>query len=149
MSIGIRLITANSVNQSLNTSVVLVDVTGLSVPLKAGQRLHFRFFIPCAVVGAASGIKVEAISTIAPARFVQSSKIYNGVTNAIVLSSVITAQAAVSNALANIGNHLIELEGEIVGGISDGVFKLQFAQLVADAANATILAGASLETTQF
>lgn len=149
MSIGVRTIYANSAAQAVTASTVLVDVTGLSTPLKANQRCHFRFFAPCAVAGAASGIKVQVVSTVAPSRYVQETKIFNGSTSAVALATVITAQAATSNALANIANHLIDIEGEIVAGATDGVLKLQFAQLVSDAAAASILAGASLEVTLF
>lgn len=149
MSVGIRVIFANSAAQSVANSAVLVDATGITAPLKANQRAHFRFFIPCAVAGAASGIKARVVTTVVPSRFVQESKIFNGSTNALALSSVITAQADISNALANIANHMIDVEGEVVAGATDGVLKLQFAQLVADAAAASVLAGASLEVTYF
>jgi hypothetical protein len=149
MSIGIRTIFANSAVQSVVSSTVLVDVTGLSFSLAPGQRAKFRCFIPCAVAGAVSGIKFQMITTVVPARYVEERKIFNGSTNAVAVASVVTAQTVVSNALANIANHMCDMEGEVVGGATASILKLQFAQLVSDPAAASVLAGASMEITTY
>jgi hypothetical protein len=146
--IGIRSIFRLAANQSVNsggTGTNLVDITGLQFPLAINQRVKFRAWLPCAVAGAASGLKFQATVPAGGAAYVVSAVIMNGVTNALALAAVIVAQAAVSNALANIGNHLCILEGEVINGATAGNLSIQFAQLVADAANATIIRGATLE----
>jgi hypothetical protein len=146
--IGIRSIFRLAANQSVNnggTGVTLVDITGLQFPLAINQRVKFRAWLPCAVAGAASGLKFQATVPAGGAAYAVSAVIMNGVTNALALAAVIVAQAAVSNALANIGNHLCILEGEVINGATAGNLSIQFAQLVADAANATIIRGATLE----
>jgi hypothetical protein len=143
--IGIRNIFRLAADQAVTASTVLVDVAGLAVNLAPGQRLKFRFYVPCAVAGTAPGLALEVITTVAPAQWNCAYKIINGSTSAFGKVSVQTAQAAVSNALANIANHLAEIEGEVTGGVTASVLKLQFAQLVSDAALVTILRGATLE----
>lgn len=146
--IGIRSIYRLAANQSVNnagTGTTLVDITGLQFSMAANKRVKFRAWLPCAVAGAASGLKFQVTGPAGLTSYTVSAYIGNGVTNANGLLSVITAQAAVSNALANIGNHICMLEGEMTLGATAGNLSIQFAQLVADAANATILAGATLE----
>jgi hypothetical protein len=146
--IGIRSIFRLAANQSVNsggTGTNLVDITGLQFPLAINQRVKFRAWLPCAVAGAASGLKFQATVPAGGAAYVVSGLIFNGSTNALAIASVIVAQAALSNALANIANHLCILEGEVINGATAGNLSIQFAQLVADAANATIIRGATLE----
>ena len=121
--IGIRSLYRLAANQSVNngtTGVTLVDVTGLQFAMAAGKRVKFRAWLPCAVVGAASGLKFQVTVPAAGTSYVTSAIILNGVTNAIGLSSVIAALGPVSNALANIGNHLCILEGEVINGVNAG-----------------------------
>lgn len=150
MSIGIRNIVANSVNQSILNSNVLVDVTGLSVPLASSQRCNFKVWIPITLAGATSGIKLEMITTQAAVTWTASYSIFNGSTNAVDKITTQTAQAAVTGALLNAANHLALIWGTVVGNATPGVLKLQFAQNVVDAVNAaTLLAGTTMEVVYF
>lgn len=147
MSIGIRNIFRLAANFPVTSSVALVDVTGLTVPLGVSVKMKYRIYIPCAVAGATPGVKFQVVVPAAGVSFTQSTMIFNGSTSAVDKISTITASAAVTGALANIANHYAVIEGEVVNGLTAGVLKLQFAQSVSDPAASTVLLGATLETT--
>jgi hypothetical protein len=127
------------------TSNVTLATVGLSVPIKANQRIKFRAWVKI-TVGAAGGVRLSLVAPIGVALYQTSIRL----NNTVAPSSTIAVQAgaaAFTNALANAGTHWVEVEGVVIGGAAtDGVLDLQFAQNTSDATPLQVLAGSSMET---
>lgn len=140
MSIGVF----NQVRQAAafaKTNNTLAN-TELILPIAAGQSFSGDAFLPFTLAGAASGAAVQVTVPAAGTSYILGYNITNGSSATVVQSDVITASAAFSNALANAADHYISLQISIVNGANAGNITIQFAQLVTDAAAATLLAGA-------
>ena len=74
-------------------------------------------------------------------------KLFDTITPAIT-TAIQTASAAFTNALAQAGNHWLEVEGTIVNGVTAGNLDIQMACNTA-ANQLTILAGGSMEVVKF
>lgn len=147
--IGIRTVQTVAADQSLNTSTALIAVTGLSYALAAGKSAKLHYWIPFALAGTASGAKFQIVPPTTPTQYLMSWKLYSGAsTGSLAAFADQTSTAAFSNALASAANHLLEADLWITANTAGSVI-LQFAQLVSDAANITILKGGLCEITQF
>jgi len=147
MSIGIRTINVLAANQSVNTSTALVAATGLTFPLAAGKAAKFRFWVPFTLAGTASGAKFQVVPPTSPTLYLMSWWLYSGAsTGSLAGFADQTTSAAFSNALASAANHLMVAEAYIIANTAGNVV-LQFAQLVSDAANITLLQGATMDIT--
>jgi hypothetical protein len=147
--LGIRNIFRQAADKALTAQTVL-QTTDLVFNLAAGQKAHFRAWLPFTLAGTASGLKVEAVPSQTAQHIVTSYKVFNLVAAHIALDNgaVQTAPASVSGTLANAGNDLVEVEGDITGHATiPGTVGIQFAQLVSDAGAVTLLQGASIEVT--
>lgn len=146
--IGQRQIAFQVAALPVTASVAFVN-TDLSIPIGASQRMVGSIFCPITLAGAASGAKWQITVPAAGTLYRVAFEIYNGSTNVLATADVIVAAAAFSNALANAADHYMKASFEITNGVTAGDVTLQFAQLVADAGAATVLAGAYMEATLF
>jgi hypothetical protein len=142
MSIGIRNFFKNSATQAVAASTTLVAVTGLTVPVAAGQTVCIDFFLPFSV-GATGGFKFNLAVPAGGTSYLAAFEAIDGVTASpgAQVALVITAAADFANAWAVAGNHYVNCKATIVNGATAGNITMQFA--CNSAANAiTILNGA-------
>lgn len=123
--------------------------TNLTIPIGANQTMVGSIFAPTTVTGAASGAKYQLVVPAGGVLYQLQFEIINATTPATALIDMITASAAFSNALANINTHVMLANFTIVNGATAGSVTLQFAQLVTDAAAATLDVGAWMRGTKF
>jgi len=122
----------------------VVPVTsGLNQPIAAGQTKKFRWWLPISV-GAAGGIRLQVTVPAAGTLFNCSIVLNNTVAPSSTLAMQV-ASAVFTNALANAGNHWVEVEAEVVNGVNAGTVDLVFAQNTSDATPVTLLRGATLD----
>lgn len=148
MAVGIPGIFKTSVNQPVAASTALVDVTGLTVPIAAGQTICCDFYVPFSV-GATGGFKFNLAVPAAGTAYNAALFAYDGVTAApgVQVGVVQTAAADFANAWAVAGNHMLIIHATIVNGLTAGNIQLKFA--CNSAANAiNILAGAYVKITK-
>jgi hypothetical protein len=144
----LALQTANLVVNSAGTGVTLQN-TALSIPIAANQKMAGFCRVPIAVAGAASGAKFQLTVPAAGVTYQVEYQIINGSTQAVAIADNILTSGPFSNALANIADHYMFCTFYIANGATLGSVTLQFAQLVADAANTTLYAGATMHVTKF
>ena len=145
MSIGIRKVFITTADQPVAASTALVAVTGLPVPVAAGQTVKIKYHIPFSV-GATGGFKFFIDAPAAVTYFMASFEAVDGVTASPGAQVALVQQAAANfaNAWAVAGNHKCEIDVTIVNGVNAGNITLQFA--CNSAANAiTVLRGASAD----
>lgn len=145
MSIGVYNI-ARQAAALAKTNNTLAD-TDLSIPIAANQSFSGRAFLPITLAGAASGAQVQVTVPAGGVTYILGYTIVNGASAAVAASDIIVASAAFSNALANADNHFISFYISVVNGTTAGNILVRFAQLVTDAAAATLLAGAFFDGT--
>lgn len=121
----------------------------LTVPIGTNQRMRGSIMCPVTLAGAASGAQWQITAPAGGSVYQVQYVIINGATNAVAQADIIIASAAFSNALANAATHVMMAEFEIHNGNTAGNVTLQFAQLVANAAAATMLAGATMRVVRF
>lgn len=122
----------------VTASVALVTST-LSFPIAANQIVHARFFLTFSV-GAAGGGRFQLVVPAAVSNFAATLILYNNVAPSIT-TSVQTASAAFTNAIANAGNHNLAIEFDLANGVNAGTVDLQFAQNTSDATPITLFQG--------
>ncbi len=147
--IGQRTFFKTAAAQPVAASTVLVAVTGLTVPIAAGQTACIDFFLPFSV-GATGGFKFNLAVPAGGAAYLAAFEAIDGVTASpgAQVASVITAAADFANAWAVAGNHMVKCSATIVNGATAGNVTMSFA--CNSAANAiTILSGAYADVTKF
>jgi len=145
MAVGIRTAYIKTVSQTFTADTTLATV-GLTSPIAAGQTQKFRAWIPINV-GATGGVKALVAVPAGGALYNVSVKLFDTVAPAMTTAMYVTS-TTFTNALANAGNHWIEVEGEIVNGATAGNIDVQLA--CNTAANAlVVLRGAEMEVTKF
>lgn len=143
--IGIRTFFRVAADIPVAASVALVS-TGLTSPIAAGQTQKFRAWIPI-TVGATGGVRLQVVVPAAGTLFLTTIKLFDTITPALT-TAIQTASAAFTNALAQAGNHWLEVEGTIVNGVNAGNVDIQMACNTA-ANQLTILAGGSMDVVKF
>lgn len=121
--------------------------TDLIIQIGASQSFIGKAFLPFTLAGAASGAQVQVTVPAGGVAYLLGYEIINGNSATVVAADIITASAAFSNALANATDHYISFDLTVVNGTTAGNITVQFAQLVTDAAAATLLAGAFITGT--
>jgi hypothetical protein len=117
--------------------------SGLLFPIAANQIVKGRIFLTFSV-GAAGGCRFVFVVPAGGASFNASFRLFNNVAPAIV-PAVQTAAADFTNALANAGNHNLEVDFDIVNGATAGNIDFQFAQNTSDATAITLFIGCGAE----
>jgi len=143
---GINNIADINANVVVTSSVALVT-TGLTAPIAAGQRMKFRAWIPV-TVGATGGLRLQVVVPAAGTLFDISIKLYNTVAPSMTTAEQ-QASAAFTNALANAGDHWLEVEGTIINGANAGNVDIQMAQNTSDALSLTIKRGGTMNVTVY
>lgn len=138
MAIGIPNVFIVAANVPFTSNVTLTTV-GLNSPIAAGQTQNLRFWVPFSV-GATGGIRFQLVVPAGGTIFLATNKIFNTVAPLTTIS-VQTSSAVTTNALANAGNHWIEVEATIVNGATAGNVDLQIAQNTSDVLTLTVLRG--------
>jgi len=144
--VGINNSATQAANLPITSSVALVN-TDLIIPIGASQKFIGRALLGVTLAGAASGAKVQVTVPAGGTAYMLAYEIINGNSGTVVQANIITASAAFSNALANATNHYISFLISIVNGTTAGNITVQFAQLVSDAAAATLLANSWISGT--
>lgn len=121
--------------------------TELIIPIGASQSFIGRAFLAFTLAGAASGAQVQVTVPAAGTAYLLGYEIINGNSATVAAADIILASAAFSNALANATDHYIAFNLTVVNGTTAGNITVQFAQLVTDAAAATLLAGSFITGT--
>lgn len=142
---GIRTIAYKTAASTFTADTTLASV-GLTSPIAAGQTQKFRAWIPI-TVGATGGVKALVSAPAGGALYNVSVKLYNTVAPSLTTAMYLTS-TTFTNALANAGDHFLEIEGEIVNGATAGDLDIQLA--CNSAANALVVQrGAAMEVTKF
>mgnify|MGYP001598572131 CR=1 FL=1 len=144
MSVGIRTIFGLSAALVLTSDQVL-GASGLASPIAASQTQKIKCWLPFSV-GATGGIQVQLVVPAGGTLFNASFRINNPVTPSTIIA-VQVASAAFAAALAVAGTHWMEIEAEIVNGLTAGNVDLQIAQNTSDVLSLTLLRGAVMEAT--
>lgn len=139
--IGIRTVYKVAANVTFTSNVTLATV-GLLSALAANQKVKLRAWVPFSV-GATGGVRAQWVLP-AGATILSSSEINNTVAP-LVTVAVQTSSAAITNALANAGNHWVLLEAYVENGATAGNVDLQFAQNTSDALTLTVLKGGQMD----
>jgi hypothetical protein len=139
--IGLRTVYKVGANIAVAASTALVT-TGLTSPIAASGKQKFRCWIPI-TVGATGGVRLQVVVPAAGTLFIATIKLYDTITPGLT-TAIQTASAAFTNALAQAGNHWLEVEGYIENGVNAGNIDIQMACNTA-ANQLTILKGGFME----
>lgn len=129
------------------TSSVALVTTGLTSPIAASQTQKIRAWIPF-TVGATGGVRAQIVVPAGGTLFEASIKLFNTVAPSLTTAEQ-QASAAFTNALANAGDHWLEIEATIVNGATAGNVDIQMAQNTSDVLSLTIKRGGSLDVVKF
>lgn len=144
--LGIRTFFQVGADIVVTNSAALVT-TGLTSPVAANQSQKIRAWIPI-TVGATGGVRAQIVVPAGGAVFEATIKLFNTVAPSLTTAEQ-QASAAFTNALANAGDHWLEIEAMIVNGATAGNIDIQMAQNTADALSLTISRGGSMDVVKF
>lgn len=129
------------------TSSVAPVTTGLTSPIAANQRQKIRAWIPI-TVGATGGVRCIVVVPAGGTIFEATIKLFNTVAPSLTTAEQ-QASAAFTNALANAGDHWLEIEATIINGATAGSVDIQAAQNTSDPLSLTIKRGASMDVVTY
>lgn len=144
--IGIRTFYTVGADVLFTNSVALLTV-GLTSPIAAGQTQKIRAWIPINV-GATGGVQAQVVVPAGGVAFIASFKIFNTVAPSLT-TAIQLVSAAVGNALANAGDHWLEIEAYILNGVTAGSVDVQLAQNTVDPLTLTVYKGGSMDVVKF
>lgn len=144
--LGIRTAYAIAADVPFTSNIVPATV-GLTSPIAANETQHFRAKIPV-TVGATGGVRAVVDVPAGGTLFIASITLINTVA-ATVAGAVQAASAAFTNALANAGSHILEIEGTIVNGATAGNIDILLAQNTSDVLTMTVEAGGFMEVVKY
>jgi|SRR5688572_989279 len=142
MAIGIKTFFQILADIVVASSAALVT-TGLTSPIAAGQTQKIRCWIPV-TVGATGGLRLQIVVPAGGTIFEATIKLFNTVAPSLTTAEQ-QASAAFTNALANAGDHWLEVEATIVNGATAGNIDIQMAQNTVDVLTLTIKRGGTME----
>ncbi len=141
--IGLRTTYKVGANIAVVASAALVT-SGLTSPIAAGGKQQFRAWIPI-TTGATGGVRLQVVVPAAGTLFLATIKLFDTITPGLT-TAIQVASAAFTNALAQAGNHWLEVEGYIENGVNAGNIDIQLACNTA-ANQLTILKGGFMTVT--
>jgi len=144
--IGVPKCYAVTSNIVVTSSAALVT-TGLTSPIAANQRQKLTFKVPFSV-GATGGVRCQVAVPAGGVVYNACITLANTVAPSITTAEQV-ASAVFTNALANAGNHWLEVDVYVKNGATAGNVDLQMAQNTSDALSLTILEGGFVEVTSF
>lgn len=128
------------------TSSAALQSVGLVSPIGANQVQLLKYWIPF-TVGATGGIRAQLVVPAGGTVFQATFKLFNNVAPSLT-TSMQSASAAFTNAVANAGDSWLEIEAYILNGNTAGNVDLQMAQNTSDVLTLTIKRGGFLEVTK-
>ena len=129
------------------TSSAALVTTGLTSPIAAGQSQKIRAWIPF-TVGATGGVRLQIVVPAGGTVFEATIKLFNTVAPSLTTAEQ-QASAAFTNALANAGDHWLEVEAIIINGATAGNVDIQMAQNTSDVLSLTVSRGGSMDVVKF
>ena len=144
--IGIRNFFTVAADIPVTLSAALVT-TGLTSPVAANQSQKIKAWIPF-TLGATGGVRFQVVVPAGGTVFELSAIIQNTVAPSSTLVEQ-QASAVVTNALANAGDHWLDIDVFVVNGATAGNIDIQAAQNTADALTLTIGRGGSMDVVKF
>lgn len=129
------------------TSSAALVTTGLTSPVAANQRQRCKWWVPF-TVGATGGIRAQVVVPAGGVVFEVTIKLFNTVAPSLTTAEQ-QASAAFTNALANAGDHWLEIDAYIANGATAGNIDLQMAQNTSDVLTLTISRGGSLDVVKY
>lgn len=129
------------------TSNIVPASSGLTSPIAAGESQHFKAAIQV-TVGATGGVRAVVAVPAGGTLYNVSFKLFNTAA-ATFAAAVQAASAAFTNALANAGTHILEIEGTIVNGATAGNVDIQLAQNTSDVLTMTVEAGGFMDVVKY
>jgi hypothetical protein len=142
MAVGVRT-TFTVLANVLFTSNIVPATVGLRSPIAANQTQKFRAWIPF-TVGATGGVRLLMAVPAGGTIFDIAIKLFNTVAPSLTTAEQ-QAAAAFTNALANAGDHWIEVEGTIINGATAGFVDITMAQNTSDVLTLTVKRGGTME----
>jgi hypothetical protein len=146
MGVGVRSTYNVAADIVVTNSAVLVT-TGLTSPIAALEKQHLQLWVPFSV-GATGGIRAQLVVPAGGVVYELSGILHNTVAPSQTLFEQ-QASAVFTNALANAGDHWLQIWATIVNGATAGNVDLQMAQNTADALSLTISRGGFATITVF
>ncbi len=147
---GIKVVAFIAAAVAITSNAVLASVGSffgqLAPTIAAGQTVKCRWWIPFSV-GATGGIRCQVVVPAGSALYNVTIKLYNTVAPSLTTAALV-ATAAFTNALANAGEHWLEVEAEIVNGATAGTVDLQIAQNTSDVLTLNVHRGAFCDVTK-
>lgn len=145
--IGLRTISLVPAGVTTISNVTLATIPALSFAVLANTTWSLRFFIPM-TTGATGGAKFNILTPGTDTLFRNSWKLYlAGSPGTLADEAIQTTPAAFANALAGVGNQLMEANVFVTTSLA-GTLGLQFAQNSSVAATLTILQGGWMDVIQ-
>lgn len=144
---GIRNINVLAANQPVANSVVPAVVTGFTFNMGAAKQIFYRL-IGLFTLGATGGFRFLVDGPAVVTTYMASFHVRQNTTPTEFGNAQIV-EAAFANAAAVADTYQLEVWGYILNGAAADVFSFKFAQNTADALPITMLAGTTLEITQF
>jgi len=144
--IGIRNFFTVAADIPVTLSAALVT-TGLTSPVAANQSQKIKAWIPF-TLGATGGVRFQVVVPAGGTVFELSAIIQNTVAPSSTLVEQ-QASAVVTNALANAGDHWLDIDVFVVNSATAGNIDIQAAQNTADAVLLTICRGGSMDVVKF
>lgn len=143
---GLRNIADINANVVVTSSVALVT-TGLTAAIAAGQRMNVVCWVPFSV-GATGGVRAQLAVPAGGTIFELTAILCNTVAPSQTLFEQ-QASAAMTSALANAGDHWLQINATIINGSTAGNVDLQMAQNTSDALSLTIKRGGTMQVTVY
>jgi hypothetical protein len=140
--LGLRRVFRKAADQVF-ADATLTDVSNFNVPIAANQKVRVRYWLIVSV-GATGGVRAKVNVPAGGTSYLASFRLLNTAASTVA-GSVQTAAAAFTNALANAGSHILEIEIDVVNGATAGDIQLQVAQNTTDALTLTLKAGSSAD----
>jgi len=122
--IGIRTFFQVAADIVVTNSVALVT-TGLTSPIAANQSQKIRAWVPI-TVGATGGVRLQIVVPAGGVVVEANIKLFNTIAPSLTTAEQ-QASAAFVNALANAGDHWLEVEAMVVNGATAGNIDIQAA----------------------
>ncbi|MES3018578.1 MAG: hypothetical protein V4721_12395 [Bacteroidota bacterium] len=142
MGLGVRTFFDIVADIPIASSIVPITTT-LASPIAANQRQKLAWWVPF-TLGATGGVRAIVVVPAGGTVFELTGILYNTVAPATTLFEQ-QASAAFTNALANAGDHWLQIWATIVNGATAGTVDLQMAQNTSDVLTLTISRGGTLD----
>ncbi len=136
------VLTSNVSTSALSTA--LVDVTGLTFPIVAGNTYKFTAYLIHTTTAANTGLKWAVNADVAIASIAYRTLQNSGLVNGFFIHHANTLNSASSNTGATQTNQINSIEGILVAN-NTGTAIIRFGKSVANAGTLTVISGSFVE----